>query len=210
MSKIFFIGFNKTGTTTYCNITRQHFRCKHDYIWTIKSRLLSDKDILHYFRRFKCWCDGECCDFKRLDRLFPNSKFILNDRDIKKWLYSRVRWVHRDIYSKHRAGPMHREYFNAENKKDVIRSWIETREKYYHDVYDYFKEESSKFMVIDIEKDNIIKKLSDFLNVKFIADNKKHNKSPVKQNYLQKELNDVDCVLKEMGYFEKDNKKFLK
>jgi hypothetical protein len=95
MNKIFFIGFNKTGTTTYAKIVGQQFKSTHNTRWTGKSRTLSDAKLLNAFKNNTCYSDGEMCDFKRLDKLFPDSKFILNDRNIKNWLYSRVLWVHR-------------------------------------------------------------------------------------------------------------------
>ena len=158
MNKIFFIGFNKTGTTTYNKIVSQQFKSTHNIKWTDESRTLSDAELLNAFKKNTCYADGEMCDFKRLDKLFPDSKFILNDRNIKNWLYSRVLWVHR----KRGCGPTTREYLRSSDKQNLIRLWIQRRLDYYADVKKYFGSNQEKFMVIDIEKDDIIEKLSNF------------------------------------------------
>ena len=79
--------------------------------------------------------------------------------------------------------------------EDVIRNWIKLREKHYHEVFNYFGEESEKFMVIDIEKDDIATKLSDFLGVEFIESNRIHNKSRNKISDVKEKIRDVDDVL---------------
>ncbi len=193
MNKIFFIGFNKTGTTTYDKIVGQQFKSTHNTEWARESINLSDTKLLNVFKKYTCYSDGEMCNFKRLDELFPDSKFILNDRNIKNWLYSRIRWVHRA----NAKGWMKREYFSTYNKQDIIRLWIKRRQDYYRDVKKYFGSESEKFMSIDIEKDDIIYKLSNFLKVEFFADHKIYNKAQVVKDNLENELRDVDQVLEE-------------
>jgi len=85
--KIFFIGFNKTGTTTYYNLLKDKYKSVHNCKWSFISRLDNTKKVKKYFSKSDVFCDGECSNFSKLDKLYPNSKFILNTRPIKDWIY---------------------------------------------------------------------------------------------------------------------------
>jgi hypothetical protein len=202
--KVFFIGFNKSGTTTYHDIMSQHFKSIHDVGWAKASRY-NRKDypyrLKNYFSKADCWSDGEDPDFERLASVFPEAKFILNDRCERNWLRSLVKHVHRPA-AKRLKGAHYEEFVKkgSGREKSVIAMWLQRRRKYYERVFRFFNNQpDSRFMVIDIEKDNVVQKLSNFLNVNFVpgVDSIWSNRSSINDNYVQKYLDMVDEVIKE-------------
>ena len=78
-SKIFFLGYNKTATCSiYQLMTTNGIKCQHDSKWDID--------------KYRAFCDcGDLQDYKKLYEMYPNSYFILNTRNIKDWLLSRLK-----------------------------------------------------------------------------------------------------------------------
>jgi hypothetical protein len=78
MSKIFIIGLPRTGTTSISVTLLQHgFNVAHT---AFTQHAFSLADVIS---------DSPCfSDYKQLDQLFPNSKFIYLQRDLCKWLPS--------------------------------------------------------------------------------------------------------------------------
>ena len=202
--KVFFIGFNKSGTTTYHGIMSQRFKSIHGVEWTRVSRY-NRKDypyrLKKYFRKADCWSDGEEPDFERLASVYPEAKFILNDRCERNWLRSLVKHVHRPA-AKLIKGSHYQEFVirGAGREKSVIAMWLRRRRKYYERVFRFFNNQpDSRFMVIDIEKDDVVQKLSNFLNVSFLSSGNSiwRNRSSINDNYVQTYLDMVDEVLSE-------------
>ena len=199
INKIFFIGFNKTGTTTYHTLLSDKFRSISNPYWTELTRRKWNARIAEYFSRWDCYSDGELCDFKKLDKIFPNSKFILNTRNLRNWVYSRIYWVNRD--SDQYIGKFDLEYRTSPSKQKIIRQWIERRKSYHRNVHEYFgKNNTEKIMVIDIENDNIVDKLSKFLNVTLNYTGKRHNpKRNGDDSRVKTHIQYADEVLSEYG-----------
>lgn len=86
--KVFCIGFNKTGTFSLhrffqgCGLSSEH-----STIWPLYSQVEKGK---RYFKK-QCYSDGEQSDVVNLSQWFPGSIFILNNRDEREWLYSRIK-----------------------------------------------------------------------------------------------------------------------
>ena len=185
--KIFFIGFNKTGTTTYHKSFGKLIRSKHSTDWPKKSHSLDDDEFINFFSKWDCYSDGELCNFKRLNLYFKNSLFILNTRNLYDWIYSRIKHIYRD-FPKKATGEMATEWHKYDDKFNIIKLWILRRNNYYKEVLNYFKNKNN-FIMIDIYSKNLKYELSNFtgLNIKTI----------VKSNIRNKEL---DLVKK----FKKD------
>ena len=98
--------------------------------------------------------------YKRLDKDYPNSKFILNIRDVDKWIQSRI---------KHGNGSVLNEQMNFHNcdKKQIEIIWKNMYEKHILDVKDYFENRKSDLCIYDIENDTI-DKIIEFLKNDFI------------------------------------------
>ena len=75
--KYFVIGFNKTATSTFHNLfLENNLTSQHTTRWN------TDK--------YECFSDnGHLNNYKKLDLKYENSIFILNVRELDKWLISR-------------------------------------------------------------------------------------------------------------------------
>lgn len=90
--KVFCIGFNKTGTTSLHSFFRHAgLRSRHRPTWPLYSHAWIGKPVLSL--RADCYSDGQLADFAQLQDWFPRALFILNDRDEREWLRSRIRHV---------------------------------------------------------------------------------------------------------------------
>ncbi|MEO1676724.1 MAG: sulfotransferase [Pseudomonadota bacterium] len=91
--KIFCIGSNKTGTTTlHGTFKALGLRSRHDTVWARASAFRGGRKL---FRKAQCFSDGDRAEFRNLDKWFSNALFILNTRDERAWLRSRVKHVMR-------------------------------------------------------------------------------------------------------------------
>lgn len=154
--KIFCIGFNKSGTSSLHDFFQScGLSSTHDTDWPYYSHL---KYGWLYFRK-TCYTDGEFSEFVNLDRWFPGSLFILNTRDERKWLISRIKHVLRynetvdkcSIMSDPRYGKMAREFFF--NEEAAIQKWILEKRIYSEQARCYFKGRA-EFLEIDVTVSN--------------------------------------------------------
>jgi hypothetical protein len=174
--KIFVIGFNKTGTRTLCN----YF--KHNNIPSIhwdKGRLARrmkknyerGKPLMHGYDKYRVFTDMEdyprqnyahITFFKEMEQQYPDARFILNIRDVKKWITSRNNHDHytRDICKILKV-----------TKEELNEKWRKEYRDHKDNVISYFSDKPNKLVVFDIEKDSIDKINSFFtdlsLNNKF-------------------------------------------
>ena len=86
--KVFFIGPNKTGTRSWCDLLKSlGLRTLHDGAsWSAASR----RADLAFFERHDAYCDGDAFDVAWLASAFPRATFIYNTRALLPWLVSRV------------------------------------------------------------------------------------------------------------------------
>jgi hypothetical protein len=142
--KFFCIGFNKTGTMSLHQFFRENylFSC-HNIQWPLYSRLENGKS--YFIRSGDAFSDGEEADFVRLDRWFPNSHFILNTRDTRAWVRSRIKHAMRlnenvtaeTVHATKELGYMARDFFT--DIELSIEKWIAQKELYEKQVFNYFK-----------------------------------------------------------------------
>ena len=119
--KYFVIGFNKTATSTFHNLF-------------LKNNLTSQHTTKWNTDKYACFSDnGNLNNYKELDLKYENSIFILNIRELDKWLISRFKHGLRN--KQNWAYPYTRE--------KCIR-WIKDREKYHMEILDYFTERPEK------------------------------------------------------------------
>ena len=84
-------------------------------------------------------------DYKTLDEQYPGSKFILNTRDIDKWLQSRI---NHDTYLDDCKRVLNL------NEEQVIALWKKQWFDHHKDVFNYFKDRDN-LIIFDIEKDSV-------------------------------------------------------
>lgn len=165
--KIFCIGFNKTGTTSlhlafeHLGFKSVHFRCEKGMLKDIfiknhknKKKLLTGVDD---FDAYSDWVFSSTMNFyKKLDKQYPKSKFILHTRNMNDWLDSREAHVKRN-----QNNPDYRGDFLEIDREKWKNEW----KKHHEDVFKYFKNKPEDLLVIDITKGEGWKKLCSFLNV---------------------------------------------
>ena len=92
-AKVFCIGFNKTGTTSlHAFFEHEGLTSMHNIAWPVESHRLTGRS---FFEKTTCYTDGEQAAFHRLEEWFPNAVFVLNTRDERSWLRSRIKHVMR-------------------------------------------------------------------------------------------------------------------
>lgn len=152
MNKIFWLGFNKTGTTSIHNLFKGlGFKSYHNATWVIDSINHNKTKI----DKYDCFTDGlGFSDIDWLTEEYPNSKFILNVRKLDKWILSC--YNHNWKYNKINKN---------KNKRTIDENWVLNRiieRNYWHKyVLDYFND----ILVIDITKEDKLKELSEYLNI---------------------------------------------
>ena len=153
-NKIFCIGFNKTGTTSLHNFFKScGLKSTHNTEWCHYSFIKNGQE---YFVN-QCYSDGEQSNFIQLERWFPDSLFLLNTRDVKQWLYSRVKHVMRhneninlgSLLLKKKYGKMAKDFYS--NESNAIRKWVIERELYHKQVRTHFNN-NSRFIEVDVTK----------------------------------------------------------
>ena len=175
--RIFIIGFNRTGTKSLDKFfSKNGLSTKH---WDqgriarkIKHNFLDGKPLLKDYNDCLVFSDME--DYKRLNyahidyfkelyNQYPDSKFILNIRNINNWIESR---------NNHLKG-----WYVIElckiigcNKNELNKRWKKEFIEHIKNVKDFFKDKKDKLLVFDIEKDNIEKV------IQFIPEYKLYNK----------------------------------
>lgn len=97
--KVFGIGLTRTATTSLAvALDKLGYKTAH---WRVGGKVTDLED----FYRFDAVTDTPCaCRFEQLYRSFPNSKFILTERDIDAWESSVI------------------EHFGCQNPKDLLES----------------------------------------------------------------------------------------
>lgn len=102
--KIFCIGLNKTGTTSLhkafeiLGYNSVHYSSKEGNIQNIITNNYKDNALLlkglEHYDVILDWNDESILDlYKVFDQQYPNSKFILNTRDLDGWINSREKHV---------------------------------------------------------------------------------------------------------------------
>jgi len=170
--KVFFIGFNKTATTSFhCFFKKNGCKSYHytysdeiDYpfnclAWKMEDNLKKEKNILKEIDDADVYSDMCYIDnkfylheanehFKKLDKDFPNSYFIFQTRPLNDWIQSRLYHQKGNFYKK----LLH----NFKSEKDLVESWRRTYDYFYKNITSYFKN-YNRFIQFDISKDHIEK-----------------------------------------------------
>jgi hypothetical protein len=180
--KIFQIGFNRCGTVSLCkfferngiagvhwdegNLARRmyenHLRgCQllEDYNDKI---FFSDMEAEISQNGNSMWIFAHVDYFKVLDEQYPESKFILNTRNVDDWVRSRCKF---------KMGPnsvggeyleIFKRLYNAD--EDTVKQlWIAQWDNHHASVKEHFKDRPQDLLVYDIDKDNS-QKIVDFVS----------------------------------------------
>jgi hypothetical protein len=141
-SKVFAIGFNKTGTTSIHALFESFgLPSYHGVDW----RSLRDTSLL---RRYDCFTDGAPGDLDELDQRFPGARFILQVRELDDWVLSRLAHIAREkTRGVHVADP------GWDTTDDAVLGWIVRRHAYHLRVLDHFAERPKDLLVVNFVRD---------------------------------------------------------
>ena len=152
-SKVFCVGFNKTGTTS-CGRALTMLGYRHTSfnrrVWFNYYKKNQIENILRYTARFEStddlpWLKMDMIPI--LDRTFPNSKFIYLTRDEDSWKESIYNWtfkrfgVYPDMEKRLKQFREHREF---------VLSYFKNRPK-------------DQFLILDIAEEGAFQRLAEFL-----------------------------------------------
>ena len=152
-SKVFCIGFNKTGTTS-CGKALEMLGYRHSTfnqkVWRKHYKNNEIVKILQYAAKFDSlddlpWLKEDMIPI--LDRVFPDSKFVYLTRDENLWKKSMYNWTYK----------MTGEYPDLDEKLEEFRNHREF-------VLDYFEDRSKEqFLVLDVSDADAFQTLVKFL-----------------------------------------------
>ena len=153
MGKVFGIGLPKTGQTSLASAMR--ILGYKTWQYPYKTSQIEKSD---------CSLDlPVALNYEKLDKKYPNSKFILTTRDYNSWIKSIKNHYRRYPASqKHPAQLYFRlKFWGTEhfNKKLMTQKY----HKHTEDVLEYFKERESQLLIIDICNGEGWKKICPFL-----------------------------------------------
>lgn len=171
--KIWQIGFNKAGSTTFFKffiknkIPSVHYGLKNkpiaDYMY---ANYKNDRPLVEgEFDKYTAYFDMENIYyenplyigqsfFKELDAQYPGSKFILNTRDKQEWIKSRL--LHEDPNKHLMYIDVMQEQYKM-SRDEVIEKWSRDWDEHHAAVLEYFKDRPQDLLIFDIKKDSPVK-----------------------------------------------------
>lgn len=138
--KVFAIGENKSGTTSLHRLFQEFgYKSYHGTKWRDTSRT-------GLYRLYDAFCDGIPDDFRKLDRMFPNARFILQVRELDAWIDSRLEHIRR-------LPPGKKRHAHWTIKESSIRAWTIQRNAYHIDVLTHFKDRPNDLLLVNYIRD---------------------------------------------------------
>lgn len=193
-SKVFVIGFNKTGTTTLYNTLKGlQFKMGDQRVAEVLTYFMYKNndftELEHYCITAEAFQDVPFSfpqRFKKFHKLYPDAKFILTIRDSSEQWYNSLVNFHRGRFQKKGnelptikdymrsnyvfPGSMIPTFKNIFNYPEIPlfhkEHYINVYEKHIDDVKVFFKDKQDKLLIINVSKSGERKRLLEFLKVK--------------------------------------------
>jgi hypothetical protein len=204
--KIFCIGLHKTGTSSLYDFANKcGYKAIHTANWIYKDDILEEYNFFSdggsHFDNIKEF------DYAYLLKRYPNSRFILQTREPRGWIISKL---------KHAGWNRETEIENDDPSKLINEEWrykslltiekfLEHKHNYETRVKEYFENhDPGKLLVIDVTNANIqkyeFKRLKNFLSVDSFFDIEfpHSNKARCKQSLSDELLSFIDEKIKEI------------
>lgn len=165
MKKIFIIGLPRTGTTSACvALLDLGFKVAHS-VNTMSS--IKAADVIGDTPAY--------CDYKKLDRKFPGSKFIYLDRNMEQWLPSvknllykmlpgltaKTGGFHPTVIRCYKSTFKHLDYASASSDIHLASCYATHKSA----IFSYFSGRCSDFLAINIGEMDSYNKMLSFLGV---------------------------------------------
>ena len=201
MNRIFQIGFNKCGTLSIHNLFNNHtepaLKSLHwengTLAYNIQQNIdnglmpLDGYESINVFTDMEAQISDSCKEYyvfifknyKFLDKKYPNSRFILNTRNINNWIISRLN--HKNGLKIHNGRSVkiknpepyyisQFKMYNIDSMSKLISIWENEWHEHHLDVMNYFRDRSNDLLVFDIETDSFDKFRSFFYDIDFTCD----------------------------------------
>jgi hypothetical protein len=162
MTKVFCVGMHKAGTTSIHMLSQQMgLDASHATAWShppLDIDLLSRHEIFsdgggHYWNEALEF--GSNFDLRALRDAFPGCKFILQYRDLRPWMASKMShagWKRTtEIEPDTGETPVHADW-NKDRRIEALRGWIENRQRYHAVAAEFLKTIPEDVLVIDVTK----------------------------------------------------------
>jgi hypothetical protein len=173
-TKIFCIGLNKTGTTTLhhafeiLGLKSVHFKTEkgENIKDIIEYNYKNNNEILFGIKNYDVYSDWNHPTtnflYKEFDKQYPNSKFILNTRNLEDWLISREKHVKRlsNLKKLQKENPNHPWYTIN------IDAWRREYKEVHNDIFKYFENRPEDLLIFNVIECDNWEKLCAFLNFK--------------------------------------------
>lgn len=191
INKIFIIGFNKCGTRTLHHFFKNnglascHYKCenenknKKNIASQIYKNKYENKLLLDGIDHYDVYSDMENIYsntllyaqylFKELDTQYSNSKFILNTRNVEKWLTSRQKHPH----GEGKYVEICKEKLGLSNE-EILKHWEKEWYDHHIDVIEYFIDRPNNLLIFDIEQETP-DKIVDFFKEHIELDSSKYS-----------------------------------
>ena len=168
INKIFEIGLKKTGTTSL----KTAFQILEIPLlgWHVGQYKLWQKGgteaLFDAINRNKAFSDGPWhdCDYTILDQNFPNSKFIILERNNYDWIKSKEKHES-PLYNANDIGSdwLYEEWIT--DRENHIKRELMYKENKYNDIKEYFKDRPNDLLVMNICEGEGWEKLCPFLGL---------------------------------------------
>ena len=174
--KVFEIGKMKTGTTSLGRAF-EILGYKHKG-WSLKiynQFLESDKKdykiLYEVIDNYDTFVDApwRSCDYKILDKKYPNSKFILLERDGESWIRSMEHWSSPELNKDWETWPTEFDRSGIDkrwvgDRDNLIKEKLDSKKLHYSERKKYFKDRPNDLLVMNICDDEGWGVLCPFLN----------------------------------------------
>lgn len=172
--KVFVIGFNKCGTSSLNYFFNKNgLKSLHydggNLAVNIERNVRQFKNPIEGYEKYRCFLDMECVNsrefplveaykfYREIYRWNPGSKFILNTRDVDKWVRSRA------SHSNGRYLDWYKYHYGINNSERIKEIWKIDFYQHHANVLRFFQDKPNELLVYNIEKDSP-ERISDFLS----------------------------------------------
>lgn len=160
---IFGIGLSRTGTTSLnAALNELGYKSKHFFFFPVTTNI---PYVYFILKEYNAATDlPAAANFKKLDRLYPDSKFILTVRDIDSWLKSCKKFFTYQMKIIERPKwwqELHLKMYNS-----ISFNYEKFKRAYYrhlNDVSKYFENRKEDLLVLNVVKGEGYQKLCKFL-----------------------------------------------
>ncbi len=140
--------------------------------------------------------------------MYKDFFFILQTRGLYNWIFSRIKHYYKIELRDQNTNRVYLDWKNN-NKIEVIKKWIIKRNNWHYEVINYFNSNKrNKFIILNIEDDNLEENLSKFIghDIDIVKKNQRNinvfNKQQI--SILKKYESYINIAFNELGINQKD------